>query len=248
MIKFSTGMSYLLLGMVNLPTKGLRRFVILPIFFNLLVFIGLFYLLYHYLFPLSNYYVNQLPSWLSFLSTIFMIFFILSCFLFFLATFTIVFNLIAAPFNGILAERAQYLLRNQMIPELTYSEITVRTVKRQMQFISYFFPRFIGMCFLFFIPFIHPFFPFIWFAFNSWILSMQYQDYAMDNNLVDFKTMRQLMRQNKEESFGFGFLINCISFIPILNIVSMPAGVIGGVLMFCDRHSQKLPPILIKKQ
>ncbi|WP_242604208.1 sulfate transporter CysZ [Legionella beliardensis] len=241
-------MSYLSLGMVHLPTKGLKRFVILPIIFNLFVFIGLFYLIYHYLFPLSNYYINQLPSWLSFLSGVFVFFFIVSCFLFFLATFTVLFNLVAAPFNGLLAERAQYLLRNQMIPELTFAEITVRTIKRQMQFIRYFFPRFLGMCVLFFIPFIHPFFPFLWFAFNSWILSMQYQDYAMDNNLVDFKTMRQLMKQNKDESLGFGLFINFISFIPILNIISMPAGVIGGVLMFCDRHSQRLPPILIRKQ
>ncbi|WP_419419687.1 sulfate transporter CysZ [Legionella sp. D16C41] len=247
MIKFTTGMSYLLLGMTHLPTRGLKRFVVLPIIFNLFVFVGLFYLLYHYFFPLSHYYINQLPTWLSFLNSVIMIFFILSFFLFFLTTFTIVFNLIAAPFNGLLAERAQYLLRNQMIPELTFAEITIRTIKRQLQFISYFLPRFFGMCCLFFIPFIHPFFPFLWFAFNSWVLSMQYQDYAMDNNLVDFRTMRQLMAHNKEESLGFGFLINLISFVPILNIISMPAGVIGGVLMFCDRHSQQLPPILIKK-
>lgn len=248
MTNFIKGMSYLLLGITHLPTQGLKRFVILPIIFNLFVFIGLFYLIYHYLFPFSNYYHNQLPTWLNFVSGIFTFFFVISFFLFFLATFTLLFNLLSAPFNGLLAERAQYLLRNQLTPELTFTQITVRTIKRQIQFISYFLPRFLGMCFLFFIPFIHFFYPFLWFIFNAWMLSMQYQDYAMDNNLVDFKTMKSLMKQNKDESLGFGLLINFISFIPILNIITMPAGVIGGVLMFCDRHSQKLPPILIRKQ
>src|SRR4051812_4594963 len=107
MIKFTQGMSYLLLGIVHLPTNGLKRFVILPLLFNLFIFIALFYLMYHFLFPLTQAYLHLLPIWLSFLSGVFTFFFMISCFLVFLSTFTILFNLIAAPFNGLLAERAQ---------------------------------------------------------------------------------------------------------------------------------------------
>ena len=38
---------------------------------------------------------------------------------------------------------------------------------------------------LFFVPFIHPFYPFLWFIFNAWMLNLQYQDFVMDNNLPE---------------------------------------------------------------
>ena len=76
MKSFWQGTCYLLLGVRHLFTKGLRRFIILPLLLNFLMFAGLFYLNYHYLLPYAYRYLNQLPSWLSFLSTLFFIIFV----------------------------------------------------------------------------------------------------------------------------------------------------------------------------
>jgi len=243
MISFYQGMMYMMLGIRHLLTDGLKRFIILPIAFNFLLFAGLFYLIYHYLFPYSYYYINQLPSWLSFLSGVFLIIFAISFFLLFLSMFTVAFNIIAAPFNGLLAEKAQNLLYHSAIPALSFGQIAMRTIKRQGQFLAYFLPRFFGMCILFFVPFIQPIYPFLWFMFTAWVLSMQYQDFSMDNNLIDFKQMRQNMGNEAMLSLGFGSVISVASFIPILNLITMPAAVIGGVILYCDQHMQLLKPI-----
>jgi len=244
MSDFLQGMAYLLLGVKYLLTKGLKRYIVLPIAFNFVLFIGLFYLVYHYLFPYSYYYLDKLPSWLSFLSGVLLVIFIISFFLLFLSMFTVLFNLIAAPFNGLLAEKAQKCLYGTSIPSLTFSQIAIRSIKRQGQFIRFFLPRFLAMCVLFFVPFIHPVYPFLWFIFNAWILSVQYQDFAMDNNLVDFQQMRERIKKNKMVSLGFGSLINLLSFVPVVNILTMPAAVIGGVLIYDEQHKTLYKPAI----
>lgn len=239
---FLRGMLYLLSGFRYLGTKGLKRFIILPIAFNFMLFAGLFYLAKNYLLPYTNYYLNMLPAWLSFLSTVFFIIFLISFLLFFLSMFTVFFNLIAAPFNGLLAEKTQALLYHSAIPSLPFATIALRSIKRQCKFLAYFFPRFIVICLLFFVPFIHPVYPLIWFLFNAWILSMQYQDFTMDNNLIDFKDMRKLLRENQMLTLGFGSVINFLSFIPFLNILTMPVAVVAGVILHCDNNKQLLKP------
>ncbi|WED44025.1 sulfate transporter CysZ [Legionella cardiaca] len=229
---FFSGMYYFLLGFKKLNTQGLRSLVILPILFNLLIYGGIAYLGYHFLSPLAHYYVDKLPSWLSFLSGVFTLLFFLLFILFFLTTFSVLANICAAPFNGLLAERAQKLLKKEPVPERGFGAVVVQTIKRQGQFIVYYIPRLVLMCLLFLIPPLHPVLPFLWFLFNAWILSVQYQDFAMDNNLVDFKTMRKMINNKKSLTLGFGSTISLLSFIPLINLFIMPAAVIGGTFLF----------------
>ncbi|WP_267313900.1 sulfate transporter CysZ [Legionella antarctica] len=214
----------------------MKRFIILPMIFNFILFGGLFYFTYHHLFSYSTYYLDKLPSWLSFLSGVLLIIFIISFFLMFLSLFTVFFNVIAAPFNGLLAEKAQFLLYGIPTPSLSFSKMAHRSIKRQGQFLKYFLPRLSGMFLLFFVPFIHPIYPFLWFFFTAWMLSTQYQDFPMDNNLISFRQMRQKIKNNKMRSLGFGSLINLFSFIPLLNIVIMPAAVIGSTIFYCETN------------
>ncbi|QEY50748.1 sulfate transporter CysZ [Legionella longbeachae] len=237
MKSFWWGTFYLLRGIRHLFTKGLKRFIILPLVVNFLMFAGLFYLISHYLLPYAYYYLNQLPSWLSFLSTLFFIIFILGFFLMFLSLFTVVFNVVAAPLNGLLAEKTQNILYASSIPDISFYQMALRSLQRQMEFLRYFIPRFCGVGILFFVPFLQPVYPFIWFIFNAWMLSIQYQDFAMDNNLVDFKEMRQEIKRNKMRSLGLGCSINLASLIPVINILVMPAAVIASTILFCETRT-----------
>lgn len=240
MKQFWQGTSYLLRGIRHLFTKGLKRFILLPLVVNFLMFAGLFYLIDHYLLPYSYHYLNQLPSWLSFLSTLFFIIFILGFFLMFLSLFTVVFNVIAAPLNGLLAEKTQNLLYGSVIPIIPFYKMVFRSLKRQMEFLCYFFPRFLGVGLLFFVPLLQPIYPVLWFIFNAWMLSIQYQDFAMDNNLVGFKEMRQQISHDKMRSLGLGCSINLASFIPIINILVMPAAVIASTIFYCETRTLSL--------
>ncbi|MCL9685126.1 sulfate transporter CysZ [Legionella maioricensis] len=236
MLNFFKGVTYFVQGYKSLLTPGLKRFIIMPVAFNCLLFTGVFYLGYHYLMPYASHYVDKLPSWLSFLNNIVLVIFIMVFILLFLAMFTVMFNVIASPFNGLLAEKAQKLLYGDSIPPVPFTLMVIRSFKRQGKFLYYFVPRFLGMCLLFFIPFIQPVFPFIWFFFTAWMLSMQFQDLPLDNNLVSFYEMQQIVKANKMRSLGFGSLINLASFIPLLNIFIMPAAVIGSTMLYCDTH------------
>lgn len=242
MNNFIRGIVYLLIGFKYLGTKGLKRFIILPIMFNFLLFVGLYYLTVHFILPYSYYYLDQLPTWLSFLTNVFFFIFLISFLLFFLATFSVFLNLIAAPFNGLLAEKAQLLFYHSAIPSLPFKTIALRSIKRQCQFLAYFLPRLLILSLLFFVPLIHPFYPFIWFIFNAWILSLQYQDFAMDNNLIEFEEMRTRLEENRMLTLGFGSVINIVIFIPILNLFIMPVAVISGVILFCEKNKQLLKP------
>lgn len=231
---FLSGIYYFFLGLKNLNKKGLRALVILPIVFNVLIFAAIAYFSYHYLAAFTHYYISKLPSWLSFLNTVFTVLFFLLFVLVFMTTFSVLANICAAPFNGLLAERAQKLLKEDPIPERGWRQMVIQTIRRQGQFIAYYIPRFIGMCLLFFIPPLHPILPLLWFLFNAWILSIQYQDFVMDNNLVDFKSMKNMISDRRALSFGFGIIISAISVIPIINLAIMPAAVIGGTLVFYE--------------
>lgn len=243
---FFQGMFYIVSGMRHLLTKELKRFILLPVLINFLLFAGIFYLIYHYVFPYALSWTSQLPSWLSFLNGLLLIIFTISFFLLFLSMFTVLFNVVAAPFNGLLAEKAQNLLYQSSIPSISLMKIAQRTIKRQGQFLRYFIPRFTIMIALFFVPFIHPVYPFMWLFFNAWILSIQYQDFVMDNNLIDFEEMRVMVKDKTMLSLGFGFCINLISFVPFLNLLILPAAVIGGVILYCEEH--KHPQKMLDKQ
>jgi CysZ protein len=234
MVSFLRGMWYMVRGFRALSTPGLKRYIVLPILLNILLFAGLFYFSYHYLYPYANHYLDKLPSWLSFLSGVFFILFIICFFLLFLYLFTVVFNIIAAPFNSLLAEKAQTILYKLPIPSQPFYEMAIRSMKRQGQFLFYYLSRLLIVALLFFVPFIQPVYPFIWFLFTAWIISIQYQDFAMDNNLVRFKEMQEQVKDNKMRSLGFGTLINLTSFIPLLNLLIMPAAVIGSIMIYCD--------------
>ncbi|KTD52767.1 sulfate transporter CysZ [Legionella quateirensis] len=244
MNQFFHGMLYLLQGFQHLLTHGLKRFIIVPMALNFILFAGLFYFTYHYVFSFTSYYLDKLPSWLSVLSGIFFIIFIISFFLLFFSLFTVVFNVIAAPFNGLLAEKTQIILYNSRPPSLPFFKMALRTMKRQGEFLKFYLLRFFGICLLFFVPFIQPVYPFLWFLFTSWMISVQYQDFAMDNNLVSFQDLKQNVKNNKMRSLGFGTCINLVSFIPIVNILVMPAAVIGSTMLFCEnnKHLRRTSP------
>lgn len=240
MLNFFTGMSYFDRGCRQLLTPGLKRFILLPIAFSFILYAGLFYLGYYYLVPYATHYVDKLPAWLSFLSCILLVLFIIMFVMLFLSLFTVMFNVVAAPFNGLLAEKAQKILYGKPVPFVPFTRMTLRALKRQGHFLRYFVPRFIAMCILFFVPLIHPLFPFIWFGFTAWMLSMQFQDVPLDNNLVSFAEMQERVKANTMRSLGFGSLINLASFIPIVNILIMPAAVIGSTMLFCETQLAEL--------
>lgn len=107
-------------------SPNLRLFVLLPLAVNLLLFGGLIYFAGHQFDLWLDALMPTLPDWLSFLSYILWPLFVALLVLMVFFTFTLVANIIAAPFNGFLAEKVEVVVRGQdNFPAFSWGELVL---------------------------------------------------------------------------------------------------------------------------
>lgn len=239
-MSFSDGIQYFLSGFKILTTKGLKRFVLVPLLINFLLFSAAIVYMLNELGLHVDSIIAWLPSWLTWLEFfIYPIALTLMLFVFSLV-FTSAANWLAAPFNGVLAERVEQLLSGQQPPKENITAIVKaipHTLVREWKKLWYFVPRFIGF---FLIGFILPGIgQIIWFLFIAWVLAIQYCDYAFDNNKRNFDTMRYVLRHNKSACFGFGTCVSIFTMVPFVNLLVMPVAICGATAMWVDELKQQ---------
>ncbi len=231
-----SGFQYFLDGMRMLSHPKIRSFVIVPLSINIVVFTLLSWLAGHYFEQLLTHMLSFLPSVLHWLSGVFWILFAMADLVVMAYCFTFVANLIAAPFNSLLARRVEALLTNNVTPQqdnfwTTLVEVP-KDIGRAIQWLLYYLPRAIIGLILFIIPGVNAGAPVIWFLINAWTMSLQYSDYPADNNRYSFKQMRNISNQHRIQYLGFGSAILLFTMIPIVNFVVMPAAVIGATKLW----------------
>ncbi|MGI9276894.1 MAG: sulfate transporter CysZ [Endozoicomonas sp.] len=233
--RIKSGPGYFVEGLTLLPDPAIRWFVILPLLVNLLVFGGLIFYVRQQFDVWMGQLLGWLPDWLSFLEYLLwpLLFMAILGMVFF--TFTIVGNLIAAPFNGLLAEKVQKLNGADDLPDYELKDwliLVPRTIGRELRKLMYFLPRAVLLLILSFIPVINLVSPFLWFIFNSWMMSIQYCDYAADNRGVSFKDMLAQLQTERSPVWGFGATVSLVLLVPFINLVIMPAAVVGSTLLW----------------
>ena len=239
-----SGPQYLREGLTLILSPGLRLFVLLPLTVNLLVFIGLIVVSVQQFSGWVEVFMPSLPSWLNFLEYILWPLFVLLVLLMVFFTFNLVANIIAAPFNGFLAEKVEIVARGQdNFPAFSWNELVAmvpRTLSREMRKISYFLPRSIVLLILSFIPVLNILAAPLWLLFGVWMMAVQYIDYPADNNKVSWPDMLAWLREKRWQSLGFGGITYLALLIPFVNILMMPAAVAGATL-FWVREGGKQP-------
>ncbi|OAI48339.1 hypothetical protein AYO45_05120 [Gammaproteobacteria bacterium SCGC AG-212-F23] len=227
----SSNISYLLDGFKLIAKPGLRRYALIPLLINIVVFIALLCVSYHYVGELNQTIARHLPSWAQWLSGLVWLLFFIGYLLIFVYAFVTIGNIITAPFNSLLAEKVEAYLTGKT-PTSTSLWQTIkdipRLLKRQTQIIFYYLLRAIFLWLLFFIPVVQLFAVAIWFLFNAWIMSLQYLDYPTDNHKIDFATMKTFAQKQRVTSLSFGSCVLIASLIPILNFFVIPAAVAGA--------------------
>lgn len=218
-----------------LTTKGLRRYVIIPIVINVILFLILLGTGIHFI----NVGAHLLPQWLHWLRWIFDLFFVLVSSIILVYLFTMICNLIGAPFNSLLSEKVEIMMTgekpsNQEGLKAAIKDIP-RTVKREGHKILYYLPRAIILLLLYFVPVVNIIAGLLWFLFSSWMMAMEYFDYPLDNHKTTFPEMKAHLRSHCLSSLGFGFAVAIASMIPVVNFIVMPAAVIGATLMYIDQ-------------
>ncbi|OCH72299.1 sulfate transporter CysZ, partial [Vibrio breoganii] len=199
-----------------------------------------------YLFSNLNQWIEQwlgaLPEfldWLRYLLWPLLAITILATFSYFFSTLA---NFIAAPFNGLLAEKVEQKLSPEGMIDQSVADLikdVPRILGREWRKLVYLMPKALGLFLLLLIPaFGQTIAPFVWFIFTSWMLAIQYCDYPFDNHKVDFNSMRLALKQKQGKSYGYGSMVALFTSIPLLNLVIMPVAVCGATLMWVTEFKQ----------
>ncbi len=226
-----TGLSLFTEGLRSLTIKELRPFVILPLLINILVFSALGWVFYHYTDQGADWMLSFLPDWLMWLKYIIMPAVILMFLMLVFFLFNLIANIIAAPFNGLLAERVASRESSDITPYTgTWKALLVRTFAREWEKIKYYLPRVIALTIISWIPLVNLIAPVLWFFFTAWMIAFQYIDFVGDSQGRSALEVREFMGQKKLSTFGLGVVIMFSLAIPVLNFVVIPVAVIAATL------------------
>ena len=237
------GPGYLLQGLRLLNHPRIRWFVLGPILINLVLFVLLTWFAIDQFSSLLIWMTDKIPSWLSFIAWLFWIFFGGFLLLIYGYSFAIIGNILASPFYGPLAERVEELLTGNEHTSTKTAKQTLalagRSITREFIKLGYFLPRIIGVLILTlilsFIPILNLLGPAVAFFWGAWSLALQYIDYPADNNQTDFRELRKQLRKKRLISISFGGSVLIATTIPILNLFTMPASVIGATVFWLER-------------
>ena len=229
------GMRYFGRGLSLLSNKGLKRFVAIPIIINALLMSALIYFGGGWLVEQIDIMIAWLPSWLSWLSWLLIPIAALTLISITLYFFSAVVNLIASPFNGLLSEAVEVQVKGDSIPDESIAALLARTIPRELRKLAYFIPRYIALLIISFIPVVNVISPVLWFVFGAWVLTLQYLDYALDNNGHSFNDLHKALKIQPLTNLGFGFIVAIGFMVPVLNLLVMPAAVCGATLYWSEQ-------------
>ncbi|WP_105190407.1 sulfate transporter CysZ [Pseudoalteromonas sp. T1lg48] len=236
-MQLGRGFEYFFSGFPMITEKGLKRFVLIPLLINLVIFGTSLFFIYGWLTDAFAWVNAQLPEWLSWLEWLLWPLALLVVLFSYSMIFTVITNFIAAPFNGILAEKVELHLTGQRINDdglLDTMRDVPRMLGREWTKLCYYLPRAIGFFILMWLlPVIGQI---IWALFTCWMFAIQYKDYAFDNHKVSFRDMKRDLNAHRGLSYGFGAGVMLCAMIPILNMIVMPVAVCGATKLWVENY------------
>ena len=236
-----SGPSLILQGAKLLWHPSIRWLVLIPLLINILLFSALTAAAGQWLGGWLDSMVNAVPDWLQWLVWIVWLLFSLLALVIYAFSFTLVANLIGSPFYGLIAERVIIMQgASSAAAESSVFRVAWQSFRRQLQLLAYFIPRTIAVGLLTllvsFVPLINLLAPVIAGCWAAWSLAIQYLDYPADIEAVSFNQLIDQAGQNRWPAMAFGFAALGASAIPLLNLVALPAAVVGGTLLWCRTY------------
>lgn len=171
---------YFLEGMRLILQPGLRRFILIPLLINVLIFFVVTAYLWNAFGDLFDQILEWSPNWLDWFAWLL---WPLVAFIFLIVygySFNIITNFLAAPFFGLLAEKIETRLIGIAPPDEPWSQLIPRTLQREAIKLWYFISRgtlvFIIFVLLFFIPGANLLGALIATLWSCWCMAIQYSD------------------------------------------------------------------------
>ena len=220
---------FLFKGLKLLASPELRKFIIIPMLINVVLYSVALSLGYFYISDLIDQFI---PGWLQWLSWVLWPLFFISFFIGGFFTFTVVANLLAAPFYGKLSAKTLAMVSDQAFAtaEQPLPKVLLAETKR----IGYLGSRAFPLLILSIIPGLNVIAPFLWALFGAWGMALEYLAYPLENQGVLFSEQKALVKSVRLGALSFGGLAVLGLTVPVLNIIVAPAAVIGATLYFHD--------------
>ena len=227
------GLGYWAAGFRLMWTPGLRRFTLIPLLINILLFAAAGWLLLEYA---GGWIEGMLPDWLDFLYWILMPVLVLGLLVVTFFSFTLVANLVAAPFNALLAAKVERHLtgRSPQGDETGLLAGAAQAFAGEIGRLLYLAAWAIPLLILWLIPGINLLAPFAWFVFSAWMMSLEYVDNPAGNHGLSFREQRRRLRKRPALTLGFGSLMTLMTMVPVANFLAMPVGVCGATKMWVE--------------
>lgn len=236
MQEFIAGIKYVMSGFSLITRPGIRLYVLIPMLINAILFATVITYGAHLL---SDFVNTTLTGWLEWLRWLLWPLFIIISLTIIFFCFSIVANLIAAPFNGFLAEAAEVHLTGATLSATSSLKqlptVIVKAVKSEFKKFSYFLLRAVPLLLLFLIPFVQIAAPFLWFIFGAWMLALEYMDFPMGNHGILFSEQRKSLQEKRKITFGFGIGALILTLIPVANFIAIPVIVCGATKLWVER-------------
>ena len=232
------GIKYFIKGSRLIFKPGIKRYVLVPLLINISLFSIGFWLGLQWF---DEFLADVLPTWLAWAEYILWPIFTLSYFLIVFYLFALIANVIAAPFNGLLAEKIELHVNKTSIDDSTQRILPtiIPSIASELGKLIYFVFRSIPLLLLFLIPGLNLLAPIVWFIFSSWMLSLEYLDYPLGNHNILFKKTRELVKQQRITCLSFGAITSAFTLIPFINFFVMPIAVAGATLLYIDKFSDE---------
>lgn len=231
-----SGAGYLVAGLRMITRPGLRRYLLVPLTVNILIFSSVAWIGWTQFEALLDWMLPE-SSWLSFLRWLLWPLFAVAVLLVTFYAFTIIANLIAAPFNGLLAARVESMVTGRRPEaEQRFAATILPSLFSELRKLGYFLTRAVPLLLLFLVPGVNLAAPFAWLAFGFWFLALEYADYPLANHGVLFTEQRRWMSGRRLIALGFGGGVTLLMMIPLVAFVAMPAAVAGATLLACEQR------------
>jgi len=222
-------------GLAIITRPGLRRFVLLPLIINIAIFAALVWVgAYYYDVAMDAWLPEE--GWLSYFRWLLWLLFALTYAVILFFGFTLIANLIAAPFNSVLAARVEEKLTGESPPEDKTSVLRSLppALASEVGKLFYLATRAIPLLLLMLVPGLNVVAGIAWLVFGAWFLALEYGDYPMANYAINAAAQRDRLRGRRLQSLAFGGGVAVMMLIPIIQFAVMPAAVAGATRFWID--------------
>lgn len=228
-----SGPRHLLLGFRLLLAPGVRGLMLVPLAGNLVVYGLAAVLAFHGVDAALDRWLPASFDWLRWI-----LFPLAALLLLLLAffTFTLLANLILAPFNGLLSERVERALTGgtqAVAAPLAWATIR-RTLRQEARRLFYVVGCMAAVFALGFIPVVGLLALPLGVAVGAWLLALEFAGNPLGNWGLGFSEQRAFLRAHRGGMLGFGLAAMGLALVPVINFALLPAAV-AGMTAFCVR-------------